>query len=284
MYKPVTIVVAILFACITLVYAVRTLLSDDSALPISLASQTNDLPPLANINPTVQITSSTAIAGTGLLQNEIAAREQLAITVARLEKELHELKLQLESLASSGTPTRTAPTQKNNLALTPVLDDQLLRDAGLNNTQVTQVRERFEQLEMDRLYLKDRANREGWMGTVRYSNEVTKLEESRLEVRNSLGDPGYDAYLYATDQPNRVVISETLQGSPAKQAGIQPGDIVFRYGNKRMFTARELQNATAGGHSGEMVLVEIERDGKHIDIYVPRGPLGVYLGADTSKP
>lgn len=284
MYKPATIGAAIFFVCILLVVSVRTLLNDDPTPPTSLAPGTSNSSSATAITPNIENIPNTTITTSEILQKEIFAREQLAITVARLEKELLELKMQFESRTALGTSTRTTATQKNSLAPTPVLDDQSLRDAGLSNTQVTQVRERFEQLEMDRLYLKDRANREGWMGTVRYSNEVTKLEETRLEVRNNLGDVGYDAYLYATDQPNRVVISETLQGSPAKQAGIQPGDMVLRYGDKRVFTARELQNATAGGQSGEMVRVEIERDGKRMDIYVPRGPLGVYLGTDSAKP
>jgi S1-C subfamily serine protease len=137
---------------------------------------------------------------------------------------------------------------------------------------------------MARLYLRDRARREGWIGTVRFSNEVAKLEESRQDVRASLGDPGYDAYLYATGQSNRVIIREMLQGSPAKTAGLNAGDVVLRYDGKRVFTTRELQSATTGGRAGESVHVEVLRNGQRIDVYVPRGPLGVYLDSDSAKP
>lgn len=226
------------------------------------------------------------------LQKEIAARQQLAQTVARLEKELHELKTQLaprSSVESTPTITHAAPaaaapqpdtTQTNE----PVFDEDALRAAGLSMTTVKQTRERLEQLEMDRLFLRDRAIREGWMGTVRYSNEVEKLEGRKQDINNSLGDSGYDAYLYATNQSNRVVIREMLQGSPAKAAGLLPGDVVLSYGGKRMFATRDLQNATTDGRAGESVAVEILRNGQAMSLYIPRGPLGVYLDADSAKP
>lgn len=232
-----------------------------------------------------------ATSTSAALQQEIAAREQLAITVARLEKELNDLKTRVTAPSATAATEKAkapqqaaAPDEKPSNDDSDALDEQTLRDAGLNVGQVTQIRESYEQLEMDRLYLRDRATREGWMGTVRFSNEVAKLEESRQEIRSSLGDEGYDAYLFATGQSNRVMIREMLGGSPAKQAGLQANDRVLRYGDKRVFTTRELQNATTGGRNGEMVRVEIERDGKRMDIYVPRGPMGVYLDNDSVKP
>ena len=137
---------------------------------------------------------------------------------------------------------------------------------------VKQTRERFEQLEMDRLFLRDRAIREGWIGTVRYSNEVEKLEGRKQDINISLGDTGYDAYLYATNQSNRVVIREMLQGSPARTAGLLPGDVVLRYDGKRMFATRDLQNATASGRGGESIPVEIVRNGQVMTLYLQRGP------------
>ena len=221
------------------------------------------------------------------LQKEIAARQQLAQTVARLEKELHELKTQLAPQLRASTtpaPSAAAPPQDATHSNEPVFDEAALRSAGLSMTLVKQTRERFEQLEMDRLFLRDRAIREGWMGTARYSSEVEKLEGRKQDINNSLGDDGYDAYLYATNQPNRVLIREMLQGSPAKGAGLLPGDSVLRYDGKRMFGTRDLQSATTGGPIGESVPVEIQRNGQVMTLYLPRGPLGVYLDADSAKP
>lgn len=284
MNKNIGIVAVFLTLGLLATLGVRALLSE---APTD-RSASEPVSPLKNTVPQAEITANVPFAAPAALQQEIAAREQLALTVARLEKELNELKSQV-NLPSSKTVTEapltraTAP-DRNTGRETETPDEQTLRDAGLSASQVAQVKERYEQLEMDRLYLRDRATREGWMGTVRYSNEVAKLEASRQEVRNSLGDDGYDAYLFASGESNRVLIREMLQGSPAKQAGMQVGDAVLRYGDKRIFTTRELQNATTGGKNGEMVRMEIERDGKRMEYYVPRGPLGVYLDSDTVKP
>ena len=280
MNRNIGIIAAFLVLGLLAAIGVRALLRDDPAASPPLAAARAGNPDAAPV--TTELPASSA------LQQEIAAREQLALTVARLEKELTELKSQLNAPhtapAPEKTPARAAAPAQNATVESGTPDEQTLRDAGLTATQVAQVRERYEQLEMDRLYLRDRATREGWMGTVRYSNEVAKLEQSRQEIRNNLGDDGYDAYLFASGESNRVLIREMLQGSPAKQAGLQAGDTVLRYDDKRVFTTRELQNATTGGRQGEMVRVEIERDGTRLDIYVPRGPLGVYLDNDSVKP
>lgn len=224
------------------------------------------------------------------LRREIAMREQLGETVARLEKEIKELKSKIDGATPS--PARAtvavesvdaAPERVRAEGKAPD-DDERAQRAGIDPDTVTQIRQRFEQIEMDRLYLKDRAQREGWSGTARYSNEVAKIEERRSEVRHSLGEPGYDAYLYANGDPNRVSIRELLTGSPAGTAGLRVGDVVLRYDGKQVFTTRELQNATAAGRSGENVPVEIERDGQSMTLYVPRGPLGVYLDMQRRAP
>jgi hypothetical protein len=289
MNRTVVVVAVSLCGVFALAVGVQALLRDSPAPPAGAPAVAAPEPAAVVMStPPAPVAADSGLSA--LLQREISAREQLERTVARLEKEITELKSQRPARtaapAAPDTTARTAAAEPSPTPQTPepVFDEAALREAGLSSTTVTQIRNRFEQLELDRLFLRDRAQREGWMGTVRYSNEVTKLEERRQDIRNSLGDTGYDAYLYATGQPNRVMIREALQESPAKLAGIQPGDVVLRYGEKRVFTTRELQNATAGGRAGENVLVEIERNGQKLDVYVPRGPLGVYLDADSVKP
>lgn len=272
-------------AGIALGMGVQVFLRDDpSPASTHIVAATTPNPVAAEIATVVDLPNASET-----LQKEIAARQQLSQTVARLEKEIRELKTQVSSLSASQSPatsTTEAAAVKPEATHTnePVFDDDALRTAGLSMAMVKQTRERFEQLEMDRLFLRDRAVREGWMGTVRYSNEVEKLEERRQDINNSLGDDGYDAYLYATNQSNRVIIREMLQGSPGKEAGLLPGDMVLRYGRKRIFSPGDLQKATTGGQTGESIAVEILRNNQSMTIYVPRGPLGVYLDADSAKP
>ncbi|MBI3775188.1 MAG: PDZ domain-containing protein [Gammaproteobacteria bacterium] len=285
MNKTLLISSSMLAVGIGLGLGVQVLLRDDPPAALTPAEAVTTLSPA--LAPTAEITPViNQHNATDALQKEIAARQQLAQNVARLEKELHELKTQLSPQSTTGKPPAqpaAAPSQETQTN-EPVFDEDALRAAGLSMTMVKQTRERFEQLEMDRLFLRDRAIREGWMGTVRYSNEVEKLEGRKQDINNSLGDDGYDAYLYATNQSNRVVIRDMLQGSPAKAAGLLPGDVVLSYDHKRMFATGDLQKATAGGKAGETVAVEILRNGQAMTLYLTRGPLGVYLDADSAKP
>ncbi len=284
MNKTLLISTTVLAAGLGLGMGVHALLRDDPATRVDVAT----LP-----NPVVAASAAEAAPNIDpryapeALQKEIAARQQLAQTVARLEKELHEIKTQLGTRPAANIPaTLTAsPTTPEAVHTNePVFDEDALRAAGLSMTMVKQTRERFEQLEMDRLFLRDRAVREGWMGTARYGSEAEKLEGRKQDINNSLGDDGYDAYLYATNQPNRVVLRELLQGSPAKAAGFLPGDIVRSYDRKRLFATSDLQKATVGGRAGESVAVEILRNGQTMTLYIARGPFGVYLDADSAKP
>ena len=286
MKKPLLIGIMVLTAGVALGMGVHLLLLDDAPAHADATPLPTPLTAAAPVIETVPAVDSRS--GPEALQKEIAARQQLAQTVARLEKELHELKMQIGPRPAATAPVAIAApasavpdTVHTN---EPVFDEDALRAAGLSTTTVKQTRDRFEQLEMDRLFLRDRATREGWMGTVRYSNEVEKLEGRKQDINNSLGDNGYDAYLYATNQSNRVVIRETLQGSPAKAAGLLAGDVVLSYDHKRMFATRDLQNATTVGRAGESVAVEIVRNGQTMNLYLPRGPLGVYLDSDSAKP
>ena len=289
MNKASLIGVATLIAGIALGMGVQVLLRDDPPMATSRAEIAGT--PITPIPTTIEpAPSMEARNAPEALQKEIAARQQLAQTVARLEKELHEVKAQLSPRPTASTPPIAAapaatPTHQDAPTTNePVFDEEALRSAGLSMATVKQTRERFEQLEMDRLFLRDRAIREGWMGTVRYSNEVEKLEGRKQDINSSLGDSGYDAYLYATNQSNRVVIREMLQGSPARTAGLLSGDVVLRYDGKRMFATHDLQNATASGRGGESIPVEIARNGQVMTLYLQRGPLGVYLDADSAKP
>jgi hypothetical protein len=293
MHRSAVIIAAAVAGLVIVAASVQALLRDaPPRLPVpgtaSASSGAEPTAPVSTPSTSVELHASAAALREALL-NEIAMREQLGETVARLEKELK----QLQSTLGDGTAPAArvapevesaAPPRESSRADSESADVVRARRVGMDPATVTQIRQRFEQLEMDRLYLKDRAQREGWSGTVRYSNEVAKIEERRADIRGSLGESEYDAYLYANGDPNRVSIRELITGSPAGAAGLKPGDTVLRYDGKRVFTTRELQNATAAGRAGENVPVEVERDGQPMTLYVPRGPLGVYLDMDRKAP
>ena len=103
-------------------------------------------------------------------------------------------------------------------------------------------------------------------------------------LRESLDESDFDLYLYATGQPNRVVVSSVMDGSAAATNGLEPDDVIFRYAGERVFNTRELRDKTAAGLAGETVPVEVLRGGELLLYYLPRGPIGVRLNLDRAMP
>ena len=92
-----------------------------------------------------------------------------------------------------------------------------------------------------------------------------------------MGEEGWDQLLYASGQPNRVQVREVLEDSTADAAGMLPGDVILRYGERAVFKIEWLQAATAHGVPGTPVSVEVMRDGEVLYLEVERGPLGTLI-------
>lgn len=234
------------------------------------------------------------------LAREQAARESLAREVASLEARIAALSVPSPA-ASAEVPAVAPPTPSAvGAAAAPTaaaapppapgvqprrrFEEQALVDAGFRPADAQHLREVYESVDLERLYLRDRATREGWMGTPRFAEESRALEERIDRLRPDLGDDRYDWFLYASGQFNRVLVADVLERSAAETAGIQPGDRILRYGEQRVFSASELAALTMQGRSGEPVVVDVERAGGVQRVTLPRGPIGVRLGAERSKP
>ena len=74
------------------------------------------------------------------------------------------------------------------------------------------------------------------------------------------------------------------RASRSDSAGIRDGDVLLRYDGQRVYQASDLRRATRDGEMGEMVAVDILRDGQRIQTYVPRGPLGINMSSDRILP
>ncbi len=94
-------------------------------------------------------------------------------------------------------------------------------------------------------------------------------------LRESLGDDAYARYLEAQGQPTAIRVTQVLSGSPANDAGLQPGDQVVSYNGERVFNVMDLRGLTMQGRPGEDVVIEIDRDGVRMQLTVPRGPIGI---------
>ena len=229
------------------------------------------------------------------LQQEIQHREKLETKIALLEKQLKPENVSTPAGSADDTEAGETSTQENphqagftgqNLSggNDQWFNQQAMLDAGVDPTKVNFIKQSFEQAEMDRLYLRNQAQREGWINTDRYTDAAREIIDRTDALRNQLSDAEYDAYLYAAGRSNRVIVSSLLSASPASNAGIQPGDTILKYNNKRVYNWSDLTTATSEGTPDETVTVTIERNGQLQQVYLPRGPLGVRLTTDSVAP
>ena len=235
------------------------------------------------------------------LAAERSAREQLAAQVARLEGDLASLRDPAPAEASlaaaaggaaaapeagaaaasgdavaDGAPEAPAPGQA-------WFDANRLAAAGLPERDVADLRRLFEETELERLYLRDQATREGWPPG-RLAQQMAALDQRFASVQDDYGEGAYDWFLYAAGRSNRVKVESVLGGSAAAEAGLRPGDLVYAYGGDRMFKPWSLVQSTQGGRLGETVDLEVQRGSDRIHLTVPRGPLGIRIGRDTVEP
>ena len=157
-------------------------------------------------------------------------------------------------------------------------------DAGFSKDDAVLLDERYAELELRRLYLRNQAVREGWIREERFRSAQQKLDEDEKALVADLGEDAYDRYLYATGQPNRVRVTSVIRRSPAERSGIESDDVIYRYAGTRVYNSFDLQNATSEGEPGRSVAVEVLREGKLLEFYIARGPLGVQLQSDSVTP
>jgi C-terminal processing protease CtpA/Prc len=204
--------------------------------------------------------------------------------VAELEARVLELEEALDSQPAPGAAKQTSSVDIRSTRMNRLLTTKALVKAGLSEDMAADIVRRRNDIELRKLELQDRASREGYLGTTRYSRELTAVVEEQITLREELGDAAYDQYLYANGMPNRVKINSVMLGSTAEEAGVKDGDLVLTYADQRVFEWTELKNATSEGELGEYVNMDISRDGQPMSLWVPRGPLGVRLGTARVAP
>ena len=160
---------------------------------------------------------------------------------------------------------------------------QGLVDIGMNPTRADQLKTRYETLELERLYLRDQSVREEW-NREQFREAMVALSAKEDLLQTELGEADYDAYLYASGQTNRLEVASVLANSQAGSTGIEAGDRILRYDNQRIYNWPDLQTATTGGNINDSVELEVEREGRVIQLYVTRGPLGVRLNQRVVAP
>lgn len=227
----------------------------------------------------------------------VAAPAPIALPeVVRLERQLEleqqrrgELESQLAGrpavpappLEKVGTPARQLGNSPPPLAW--IAEDVLL-GAGFAAAELEALNGFYEKTELERLFVRDQATREGWFRRPRYARRMREFNERYEALRFDYGDDGYDWILYARGRDNRVRVDRVLQGSAAADIGLEEGDVILQYDDERIFAAPALQQATGEGRAGATVSLEADRRGERIRLYPPRGPLGVVLSSLSVEP
>jgi hypothetical protein len=214
--------------------------------------------------------------------------EQVRYLNARIDELEHTLTASVEQEAPADTGTVALnPASTIDTPITrqnPLLTTDNLIKSGIGSVLAADIVRRKNEFDLKLLELRDRAAREGYLGTARYQRELNALMEQNVVLRDEIGDDAYDRYLFTTGQTNRVKIASVMMGSPAEQAGLKSGDMILGYNERPLFSWNELQDATTQGERGEYVNVSVMRNGQLFNLWVPRGPLGVRLGTVRVRP
>jgi hypothetical protein len=220
-----------------------------------------------------------------LLQNEIKARQNLGQRVETLVQQMNSFRNDLQSSERAISSEQGGDDRESDLPVTyrGGFNEQALIDRGMNSSQASELKIYFEQLEMDRLYLRDQSIRESW-GREKLAEAMQALESREDDLKSQLGESTYDAYLYAAGRSNRVEVTSVLEKGQAGMAGIMSGDQITRYDNQRIYNGFDLREATASGNIGDSVEVEIVRDGRTMQFYLVRGPLGIRMNSVSAAP
>lgn len=197
---------------------------------------------------------------------------------------LKEAKNEIPSSMNDGTIGQTL-TDVNEPRLTePQKNKNILVSMGVNNENASRIQRLAEKKEMEQLYLRNTAVREGWFGTEKYFEKTRELDLKSNIYREELGDDKYDQFLYASQLTNRITVQSVLSESPAEIAGLQSGDYILSYDSKRVFNWSDLTALTANGAAGESIPVEVQRNGQVLQYFIARGPLGIRLSSERINP
>lgn len=218
----------------------------------------------------------------------------LEAEIARLQARVANLEsgtLESETLESGKVPEEPVSFNLDIANLTPdILTNPTipvaegLIAAGIDVFTAEDIAYKQSETQLKRLELRDAALREDFMGSDRYREELAKIRQSEIRIRDEISDESYDKYLFYTGQSNRIAVSSVMLGSAAEQSGIHAGDVIVRYENEPLYSYRDLREATIQGERGEIIDLTVVRDGALITVSIPRGPLGVRLNSIRMNP
>ena len=216
------------------------------------------------------------------LAKQAARTEALARKIALLEAEREPPTVAFadDTLADSAVGDEAGGAQEEAAPRTffsgrrrgPVEVERLI-EAGIDPTDAAEIAAVVDQITLDRLNLRYESARDGTLNSAEYRDAIAEIPNAREFVEEEYGDDSYDRYLYASGQPNRVIVTDVLQKSLAQQIGLQTGDVLISLDDQRIYSSREIMSIAS--ESIGSVPLTIRRDGQILQYYVEPGPLGI---------
>ncbi len=222
------------------------------------------------------------VAALGMRLDEASAtRKWLEADLAGLKDNLEILEQRLDELAErKSEPGDSSPRVDRSRQINPAT----FVAAGFSQDEAESLTARWGQQQMDLLYLRDQASREGWLNTPRYAQAMREIRNATGSMREEVGLDTYDRFLFAAGLSNRVVLNSVINSSPAQTIGLQPDDIILAYNGNRILSIRDLQAATKAGELDVPVVIEVDRGGQLMEFEIARGPIGVTLSTRRVEP
>ncbi len=217
------------------------------------------------------------------LQQEVELRVKIEAKVAELESRLNAMQ-GINPQASESFENNDTPRDPVQITQQPGLNSNNLLAAGVDFTLADELVAQWNQHQLRQLELRDIATREGWLDSDEYREQAKNLRDNQINLRDELSDKQFEQYLYDTGQDNRVAINSVIQGSAAQSIGLRTGDMILSYAGENIYLSREIQNSSRGGIRDELVLIGIQRGQEYLELYIPRGPLGIMLESERIEP
>lgn len=243
-----------------------------------------------NVSRSAQLTNRTSAVNAASdplfeLQAQVTA---MSGNINAMSENINAMSARLAVLETSDDTTASQNTKNNQQpAITSNPQTDLfggLIAAGIDAQTAGEIAREQSAAALARLDLRDRAIREGYMGTEQYRDEMRALSASEKNVRETVGVDAWDKYLYHTGQNNRVAVGSVMLGSAAEQSGLAAGDVLLRYEDEPLYQYSDLRSATIAGERDEIVSLTVLRAGNTITLSVPRGPLGIRLESQRVDP
>jgi S1-C subfamily serine protease len=110
-------------------------------------------------------------------------------------------------------------------------------------------------------------SRSRWLGTAAPIDDLKPFVLPELGVFSDVEERlGAFAGLWLADEEDAVKVRSVSESSPAREAGLAPGDIVIRVGEEAVTAAKSFRTAFLGAPPGTALRLRVSRDGAEREI------------------